>query len=44
MWFEALPRLRINMEKSEMILVGDAPNLEDLAGVLSCKVGSLPTT
>ncbi|RVW37910.1 putative ribonuclease H protein [Vitis vinifera] len=32
------------MEKSEMILVGDAPNLEDLAGVLSCKVGSLPTT
>ena len=27
-----------------MILVGDAPNLEDLAGVLSCKVGSLPTT
>ena len=31
MWFEALSRLRINMEKSEMIPIGD------VARVLRCK-------
>ena len=43
MWFEACSGLKINLEKSELIPVGDVPNLEELAEVLDCKVGTLPT-
>ena len=43
-WFEACSRLKINREKSELILVGNVPNMEELAEVLGCKVGVLPTT
>ena len=43
-WFEACSRLKINLEKSELILVGNVPNMEELAEVLGCKVGVLPTT
>ena len=32
------------MEKSELIPVGDVPNLEELVKVLGYKVGALPTT
>lgn len=31
MWFEAILGLRINLEKSEIILVGRVENIEDLA-------------
>ena len=44
MWFEAISRLRINLEKSELILVGRLENLEDLLVELGCKVGSLPSS
>ena len=44
MWFEVCLGLYINLEKSELILVGDIPNLELLAKVLGCKMGTLPTT
>ncbi|RVW26432.1 hypothetical protein CK203_086154 [Vitis vinifera] len=44
MRIEACSRLKINLEKSELISVGDVPNLEELAEVLGCKVGVLPTT
>ena len=43
MWFEAISGLKINLHKSEPILVGVVPNFEDLARVLGCKVGSLPS-
>ena len=31
MWFEAVSGLRINLEKSELILVGRVENIDDLA-------------
>ena len=44
MWFEAYSGLKIKLEKSKLILVGDVPDMEELAEVLSYKVSSLPTT
>ena len=44
MWFKALSRLKINLEKSELIIVGRVSNVDSLADELGCKVGSLPTT
>ena len=44
MWFEALSGLKINLEKSELILVGNVANVEVLADELRCKVGCLPST
>ena len=31
MWFKAISSLRINLDKSELILVGSVDNLDDLA-------------
>ena len=42
MWFEACSGLRINLEKSELILVGRVHGIEDLALELGCRVGGLP--
>ena len=44
MWFEAISGLRINLEKSELILVGRVENIDDLALDFGCRVGSLPST
>ena len=44
MWFEAISRLKINLEKSELIPIRVVSNMEDLAGVLGCKVAILLTT
>ena len=44
MWFEAAFGLKINMEKSSIILVGIVENIESLAREVGCKVGELPTT
>ena len=44
MWFEAISSLKVNMDKSELILVGSVENVEELASDLGCKVGSLPST
>ena len=44
MWFETILDLKINLTKSEFISVGRAKNLDELALVLGCKVGVLPTT
>ncbi|RVW49042.1 hypothetical protein CK203_080976 [Vitis vinifera] len=43
MWFEACSRLRVNLEKSELIPVGRVNDIEDLALELGCKVGGLPS-
>ena len=43
-WFETISGLKINLEKSELILVEDVSNLEELVEILGCEVGSLPTT
>ena len=44
MRFEAIFRLKINLSKSEVILVGSVDNVEDLAHELGCKIGALPSS
>ena len=44
MWFEAISRLKVNLDKSELFLVGIVENVEELASELGCKVGRLPST
>ena len=44
MWFKACSDLKINLEKSELIPIGEVPTLEEFAKVLGCKVGSFPST
>jgi hypothetical protein len=41
-WFQAVSGLKINMGKSELVLVGDEVEVEELAGIMGCKVSSLP--
>ena len=36
--------LRVNLGKSEMVPVGEAENIHELADLLYCEVGSLPMT
>ena len=43
MWFEAAFVLRINMEKSSIILVGRVENVESMAREVGCKVGDVST-
>ena len=42
--FEALSRLRVKLEKSVILLVGDVENLDQLACELGCRVGALHST
>ena len=44
LWFEAISRLNINLEKSSVLSVGDVEDLDVLARELGCRTGSLPTT
>ena len=44
MWFEVISGLRINLDKSEILLVGKVENLEALALEFGCKVGVVPST
>ncbi|RVW76305.1 ATP-dependent DNA helicase Q-like 4A [Vitis vinifera] len=41
--WRACSRLRVNLEKSKLILMGRVHDIEDLALELSCKVGGLPS-
>ena len=43
-FFEVIIGLKINVDKSEIVPIGDVGNLNALARVLCCKVGSLPMT
>jgi hypothetical protein len=40
--FEAVSGLKINLAKSELVLVGNVENVDGLAGILGCRVSSLP--
>jgi len=40
--FEAVWGLKINLSKSEIVLVGDVGDVEELASILGCGVASLP--
>ncbi|RVW70344.1 hypothetical protein CK203_048761 [Vitis vinifera] len=44
MWFEAISRLRANLEKSELIPVDRVENVDELADEFGYKVGKLPST
>ena len=42
-WFEAVSGLRVNLAKSSVLPVGQVDNIQLLAAVLGCIVGSFPT-
>ncbi|RVW88955.1 hypothetical protein CK203_029438 [Vitis vinifera] len=42
-WFEAASSLKINLDKSVLIPVGEVEDIEEMAVELGCKVGLLPT-
>lgn len=42
--FEVITGLKINLGKSELISVEGVENIDNLATILSCNVGSLPAT
>ena len=44
MRFEALSRLKVSLEKNELIPVGSVENVEELADEFGYKVGNLPST
>ena len=41
-WFEAASGLRINLAKSEIILIGEVEEVDEMAVELGCRVGQLP--
>ena len=44
LWFEAISGLKINLDKSLILSVGDVVNLDVLAFELECRIGVLPST
>jgi hypothetical protein len=42
--FKAVSGLKINLNKFEMVLVGNVPNLNSLAAIMGCKTIQLPMT
>jgi hypothetical protein len=40
--FEAMLGLKINLQKSKLAAVGEVPNIEELAGILSKRISSFP--
>jgi hypothetical protein len=41
-WFEAISGLKINLSKSEMVPVGQVPDIEILANIMGCNITHLP--
>ena len=41
-WFEAVSGLKINLSKSEIVPVGDTPNIEEIKQILGCQQSVLP--
>ena len=44
LWLETISDLKINLDKSSILPVGDVENLEALAAELGCRTGTLPLT
>ena len=42
-WFEAASGLKINLDKSMVILVGEVEGVLEMAAEIGCRVGQLPT-
>ncbi len=43
-WFLAISGLKIDLTKSELVLVGHVPNVAELASILGSRVSALPLT
>uniref|UniRef100_A0A2N9G4U0 Reverse transcriptase domain-containing protein n=1 Tax=Fagus sylvatica TaxID=28930 RepID=A0A2N9G4U0_FAGSY len=41
-WFQAVSGLKVNLTKSEMVVVGDVPHIGGLANILGCQILTLP--
>ena len=39
---QTLTNLKVNVGKSEIVLIGEVSNIHTLANILRCRVGSLP--
>lgn len=44
LWFEAMSGLKVNLQKSELIVVGKVGNANQLANLMGCNFGKLPST
>ena len=42
--FQAFMGLKVNVAKSEIVPIGEVSNIQTLANILKCRVGSLPMT
>ena len=42
--FQAFTGLKVNVGKSEIVPIGEVRNIQSLANILQCRVGSLPMT
>jgi len=40
--FEAISGLKVNLQKSELVAMGEVPYIEELANIFSCNISSLP--
>jgi len=40
--FDAISGLKVNLQKSELVIVGEVPYIEGLAKILGCNISSLP--
>ena len=40
--FQAFISLKVNVGKSEIVFIGEVSNIQTLANILQCRVGSLP--
>ena len=43
-WFEAVSGLRVNLPKSSILPVGQVDNIQLLAAILGCSIGSFPSS
>jgi hypothetical protein len=40
--FKAISSLTVNLQKSKLVSVGQAPHQEELASIVNCNISSLP--
>jgi hypothetical protein len=43
-WFQAISGLKVNLSKSELVPVGNVPNVSELASILGCRISAFPLT
>jgi hypothetical protein len=42
--FEAISSLKVNLQKLELVAVGEVQHEEELANILNCSISSMPLT